>query len=165
MHNRVDDGADLTRRTWLAMAAMVPALAVAGTTRAAASSASASDEVPRDLAKALRDYDQATIRNDTATLADLVADDYVLVNSDTTLQNKQEYLADFNVPGFKIDPYVVEQPLAKVWGTAALTGGLMTLGWTQDGRHQSRRLRIAHVWVEQGGRWRIAYTQLTRVPH
>jgi ketosteroid isomerase-like protein len=51
-----------------------------------------------------------------------------------------------------------------MWGNAALTGGVFNLGWTQEGRHQNRRLRIAHVWSKKDGRWRIAYTQLTRVP-
>lgn len=159
MHNRSDDGADPTRRALLAIAA----LAVTGTARAAASSPTASAELPPDLAKAVSDYDRATIGNDVAALAELIADDYMLVNSDATTQNKPEYLADFNLPGFKIDPYVMEQPIAKVWGAMALTGGLLPLSWTQEGRRRRRRLRIAHVWVKQGGRWRIVYTQLTRV--
>jgi hypothetical protein len=49
-------------------------------------------------------------------------------------------------------------------GDAALTAWTFRLSWTQDGRHQARRLRIAHVWVKESGRWRIAYTQLTRIP-
>lgn len=104
------------------------------------------------------------MHNDTATLSGLVTDDYVLVNSDTSLQDKPSYLADFTVPGFRVDPYVLEQPVYKVSRDAALTGGIFRLGWTQEGRHQSRRLRIAHFWVKSDGKWRIAYTQLTRVP-
>ena len=39
----------------------------------------------------------------------------MLVNSDSTLQDKQSYLKDFTVPGFKLDPYVLEQPISRVW--------------------------------------------------
>jgi hypothetical protein len=46
----------------------------------------------------------------------------------------------------------------------ALTSGIMPLGWTQEGKHQKRLLRIVHVWVKQDGHWRLTYTQLTRVP-
>ena len=120
--------------------------------------------LPGDLARALEAYNKATMHKDTATLSGLVTDDYVLVNSDTSVQDKQSYLADFAVPGFKIDPYVIELPVYKVLGDAALTGGSFKLSWTQDGRHQIRRLRIAHFWVKSAGKWRIAYTQLTRVP-
>lgn len=131
---------------------------------AAAERRPTAEVLPPDLARALKAYDGATIRNDTKVLADLVTDDYLLVNSDSSVQDKGSYLADFAVPGFKVDPYTIEQPVYRVHGDAALTGGALRLGWTQDGRHESRRLRIAHFWVRQNGRWRIAYTQLTRVP-
>lgn len=121
--------------------------------------------MPAGLARALDAYNRATIRNDTATLAGLVTDDYLLVNSDATTQGKRSYLADFAAPGFRIDPYTIEQPIWRVHGDAAMTGGIVPLSWTQDGRHQSRRLRIVHFWVRQDRRWRIAYTQLTRIPN
>ncbi len=117
-----------------------------------------------DLDAAVRAYDEATVRNDVATLAQLVADDYMLVNSDSSLQDKQSYLEDFKVPGFKLDPYVLEQPARRAWGNTALVAGVVNLGWTLDGAYHARRLRIAHVWTKQQGRWRLAYTQLTRVP-
>jgi ketosteroid isomerase-like protein len=117
-----------------------------------------------DLDDAVRAYDQATVHNDVAALAQLVRDDYMLVNSDSTLQDKASYLEDFKVPGFKLDPYVLEQPLRRVWGDTALVAGQVRLSWTLKGEHQARLLRIAHVWTKLEGRWRLAYTQLTRVP-
>jgi ketosteroid isomerase-like protein len=124
----------------------------------------ARSDLPADLARAVKDYDQATMHNDVATLARLVADDYLLVNSDSTIQDKQSYLEDFKKAGFSLDPYELREPVRKVWSDCAITGGLLPLGWTQDGAHQTRLLRVAHVWIRQEGRWRLAYTQLTRVP-
>jgi ketosteroid isomerase-like protein len=121
-------------------------------------------ELPPDLAKAVKDYDRAQIHNDILTLKRLVADDYVLVNSNATVENKQQFLADFSLPGFKIDPYVVEQAVEKVWGNAAVIGGLVHLSWTQDGKHQTRLLRVAYIWAKRNGHWQAAYTQVTRVP-
>lgn len=164
MHSRASDAPDLSRRSLLAVAAMAPALAVAGNARAAPSAPVQSAALPADLARALNAYDLATIRNDIAMLGQLVAEDYLLVNSDSSLQDKQSYLDDFKVPGFKVDPYEIEHPVYKVWGDTALTGGLLHLGWTLDGEHQSRLLRVAHVWARQDGHWRMTYTQLTRVP-
>ncbi len=120
--------------------------------------------LPPDLARAVLEYDRATTRNDVQALAALVADDYLLVNSDSSLQNKQSYLADFKLPGFKVAPYVLAQPVYKVWRDAAMTGGRLSLRWTQDGRKHERLLRVVHVWAKQDGRWRLTYTQLTRVP-
>jgi len=121
-------------------------------------------EFPPDLANAVRQWDEAQLKNDVATLSRLVTDDYLLVNSDASLQNKQQFLADFNVPGFKIDPYELKEKVEKVWGDAAVRTGLLDLGWTLDGKHQTRRLRMVYVWAKRDGRWQMTYTQITRVP-
>ncbi len=118
--------------------------------------------LPPDLAKAVKDYDQAQFNNDIPELKRLVSDDYVLVNSDLTVEDKQKILADHSLPGFRIDPYVLEQPVEKVSGDAAVIGGLAHLGWTQDGKRQTRLVRIAHVWAKRNGRWQVTYTQVTR---
>ncbi len=120
--------------------------------------------MPSDLAKAIGEYDRATVSNDVAALAALVADDYMLVNSDSTLQDKQSYLEDFKVPGFKLDPYELQQQTLKRWSDTALLAGVVRLSWTLDGKREQRLLRIAHVWSLSDGRWRLAYTQLTRIP-
>lgn len=119
--------------------------------------------LPADLVRAVAAYDRATVAGDAAALAGIVTDDYVLVNSDASVQGKASYLADFHVPGFRIERYRLTRPIARVSGDAALTGGLLRLGWIQAGRRHARTLRIAHWWVRRGGRWRLAYTQLTRV--
>lgn len=159
MRSRLDDGVDLARRTVLAMAAMAPTLA----TGASEPAPTGTVDLPPDLAKAINEYNQATFRNDIVVLGNLVADDYLLVNSDSTLQDKQSYLADFTVPGFRLDPYVMEERVLKIWGNTALAAGRLHLAWTQDGKRQNRMVRIAHVWAKDDGHWRLTYTQLTRV--
>jgi len=121
-------------------------------------------DLPPDLATALKEFDQATAGSDICTLARLVADDYVLVNSDATVENKQQYLADFRLPGFKIDPYVMEERVERVWENTAVIGGLVHLNWTQDGKRQTRLLRLVHVWAKRDDHWRATYTQVARVP-
>lgn len=121
-------------------------------------------ELPPDLAQAVKDYNHAQFNNDIAELKRLVSDDYVLVNSDASIDDKQKVIADHSMPGFKIDPYVVEQPVETVWDNGAVIGGLVHLGWTQDGKHQTRVVRIAYVWAKRDGHWQTMYTQVTRVP-
>jgi ketosteroid isomerase-like protein len=128
----------------------------------AVSTPALADAVPAGLARAVHDYDRATVHSDVATLDGLVTDDFMLVNSDGSVEDKRQFLADFHLPGFKIDPFVVTQKIEKVWGDGAVMGGLRTLRWTQDGRHQSRTLRIAYVWRKFGGLWRATYAQVTR---
>lgn len=121
-------------------------------------------DLPPDLARAVADYDRAQFDNDVATLSRLVDDDYVLVNSNASVEDKRQFLADFHLPGFKIEPYVIEQPVRKVWGDGAVIGGLVNLRWTQDGEQHTRRLRVAYVWAKRDGRWLATYAQVTRIP-
>jgi ketosteroid isomerase-like protein len=125
---------------------------------------SAPPALPPDLARAVESCDAAQIRGDVAALSELVADDFVLVNSDSSVQDKPSFLADFHAPGFHIEASTVEEPLRKIFGDAAVVGGLLRLAWTQDGKRQERLLRVAYVWIKRDGRWRAAYAQLTRVP-
>jgi ketosteroid isomerase-like protein len=161
MDGRVEKIADPQRRALTAVIIGTP-LAVIGAAsfRASAQMRAAAG----DLARAVDAYNRATLANDTAALADLIAEDYILVNSDTSLQDKQSYLEDFNLPGFRIEPYEMQEPLLRDWGETALTGWRFDLAWAQNGARHRRRLRIAHLWTRRTGRWQIAYTQLTRVP-
>jgi ketosteroid isomerase-like protein len=120
--------------------------------------------LPPDLARAVRSYDRATIESDIPALERLFADEYVLVNSDASVENKQQAIADFRLPGFKIDPYVMTQPMEMAWDNGAVISGVVQLSWTQDGKHQQRLIRVAHVWAKRRGAWQMTYTQVTRVP-
>jgi ketosteroid isomerase-like protein len=127
-------------------------------------SQAAADALPSELRRAIEMFDRAQVSADTATLADLVTEDYVLVNSDATIDRKAKYLADFLLPGLRMEPYVIEGRIEKAWGDAAVVFGLQRLFWTQDGVRQQRVLRIVHVWTRRSGRWRVTHTQLTRIP-
>ncbi|HEV7703912.1 MAG TPA: nuclear transport factor 2 family protein [Gemmatimonadaceae bacterium] len=124
----------------------------------------AAGELPPDLAAALNSYDRAHYESDLARLDSLVTDDYVLVNSDASVENKEQFLADFRLPGFKIEPYTREQSINKVWNDGAVTAAVVRLSWTQDGSKHTRALRYADVWMKKNGRWRVTFTQVTRVP-
>jgi hypothetical protein len=120
--------------------------------------------LPPDLANAVRTYDRATIDSDIPTLERLFADEYVLVNSDASVENKQQAIADFRMPGFRIDPYTMTRTVETVWDNGAVVSGVVRLSWTQDGKHQQRLIHIAHVWAKRRGAWQMTYTQVTRVP-
>ena len=161
MPNKGGNTTSLGRRAFLALAtaiSMTPAAVFA------AQASSGIPAMPAELAAAVAEYREATIHSDIAALSELVDDDYILVNSDSSLQAKPSYLADFRLPGFRIERYAMEESACTVWGDAALVRGLLRLAWTQDGSQHTRVLRIAHVWHKRDGRWRLAYTQLTRVP-
>jgi ketosteroid isomerase-like protein len=129
-----------------------------------ATAGSASAALPPDLAAAAHAYDQAQIRSDKAELERLLADDYVLQNSSGQVQDKKSFIADSVAPGFRIEPFTVEEPVEKVLGDVALLGGVATLKGTDGGKPFTARLRFMDVWAKRGGQWRVVFTQATRAP-
>lgn len=120
--------------------------------------------LPPALAKAQHDYDQAQIRSDRAELERLLAPDYVLHNSGGQVQDKASFMADSTAPGFHLNPFTIDEPVERVIGDVALLGGVGTLSGTDGGKPFTVRLRFMDVWQKRAGKWRVIFTQATRVP-
>ena len=126
--------------------------------------AAAAAAIPADLAAAVHGYDQAQIRGNKAELERWLADDYLLVNSSGQTETKAQLIADYTAPGFKIEPFTIEQPVEKVWGYGAVMGGIATLKGTDGGQRFELRLRFADIWAKRNGRWQVTYTQVAKAP-
>jgi hypothetical protein len=121
-------------------------------------------DLPADLAKAVKDYDEAQIHGSKAELQRLVADDYTLVNSSGRIQSKAELIADYTAPGYKIEPFEIQQPVEKVWSDGAVMGGVVDLRGTDGGKPFAVKLRFADIWAKRNGRWQVIYTHVSRPP-
>ena len=126
--------------------------------------AAAAAAIPADLAAAVHGYDQAQIRGNKAELERWLADDYLLVNSSGQIETKAQLIADYTAPGFKIEPFTIEQPVEKVWSDGAVMGGIATLKGTDGGKPFELRLRFADIWAKRNGRWQVTYTQVAKAP-
>jgi hypothetical protein len=120
--------------------------------------------LPTDLAKAVHDYDQAQVRSDRAELERLLAPDYVLQNSGGKVQDKASFIADQTAPGYKLEPFRIEEPIERVMGDVALMGGVATLSGADGGQAYEVRLRFMDVWQKRDGKWVVVFTQATRAP-
>jgi hypothetical protein len=127
-----------------------------------AAAAAPSAHLSPDLAKAVVDYDAAQIKGDGAELKRLLADDYTLINSSGSIENKAQLIADYTAPGYKLDPFVVKQPIEKVWTDGAVMGGIATLSGTDGGKHFEVTLRFADIWAKRHGAWQVIYTHVSK---
>jgi hypothetical protein len=126
--------------------------------------AAAASHVPPDLARAVAGYDKAQIDGNRAELERWLADDYLLVNSSGSTETKAQLIADYTAPGFRLEPFKVEQPVEKVWSDGAVMGGIATLRGTDGGKRYEMRLRFADIWAKRNGRWQVIYTQVAKAP-
>lgn len=120
-------------------------------------------QLPPSLSRAVRDYDEAQIKGDAAALGRLLADDYTLVNSRAQIEDKRQMIADYTAAGFRLDPYVVEQPIVRQWPGGAVVGGEVALSGTSDGAPFKGRIRFADVWRLRAGHWQVVFTEVTPV--
>lgn len=120
--------------------------------------------LPADLEAAAHAYDAAQVKGDRAELERLVADDYVLANSSGVVQSKADLIRDYTAPGFKLDPFKIQEPVEKVLGDTALLGGMAEITGTDGGQAYRMKLRFVDVWAKRGGVWRVVYSHVTRVP-
>ena len=80
-------------------------------------------------------------------------------------QGKAELIRDYIAPGFKLDPFTIEDPVQQVWGAdAAVLGGRVDMQGTDGGQRFRVMVRFADVWARRDGQWRVVYSQVTRVP-
>ncbi len=121
-------------------------------------------ELPADLAKAVKDYDQAQIKGNRAELERLLADDYTLLNSGGKTETKAQFIAESTAPGFKLEPFAVEDAIEKVWDKGAVMGGVVTLRGTDGGKPFAARLRFADIWAKRKGKWQVIYTHVSKPP-
>jgi hypothetical protein len=126
--------------------------------------AAAASHIPSDLAAAVAAYDKAQIEGSRPELERLLADDYLLVNSRGQLESKAQLIADYTAPGFKLEPFTVEQPVEKIWSDGAVMGGIARLRGSDGGQPYDVRLRFADVWAKRSGRWQVIYTQVAKAP-
>lgn len=121
-------------------------------------------DLPPDLAQAARDFDLGQVKGDAAMLQRALADDYVLINSQGQEESKAQFIADYTAKGFTFEPFVITQPVEKVWADGAVLGGVVEAKGMSDGKPYDVRLRFADVWAKRDGKWRVIFTQANRAP-
>lgn len=120
--------------------------------------------LPPDLARAAKAYDLAQVNCDRAELERLLADDFVLMSSDGTVQDKAAFIADSTAPGLTVEPFVIVEPVARVWSDGAVLGGWAELKGALNGKPFAAPLRFSDVWAKRDGRWQVVLAHATRAP-
>ena len=118
-------------------------------------------DIPADLKQAVHDYDEAQIQGNRAELERWLADDYTLVNSRGLVQAKKDLIAEYTAPGYKLEPFVVREPIEKVWNDGAVMAGVATLKGVDGGKPFSVTLRFADIWAKRNGKWQVIYTHVS----
>lgn len=108
------------------------------------------------LLKLQQEWIAAIRRRDVNVLGSLIADDYVGINHDGQLGDKEKALEPAQSRAPNREPMVVENQKCRFYGNTAIITGQTVYGGT-------RRINHTQVWAKRQGRWQIVSWQGTQI--
>ena len=110
-----------------------------------------------------RDWDAAFQTRDVATIANLLADEFIATYSDGKRGDKATELklaAEFNQ---QTDSRELDDFIVKIYGNTAVVWFTQTLKGPSKGRQLTITYQYVDVWVLRDGRWQCVASQSTKV--
>lgn len=94
--------------------------------------------------------------NDAASLASLMADDFVFTDPLGTSITKDRWLEDLASGAFAFESIEIEGIRVRLAGDAALVTGLVTLKARSRAGGYNGRFGVVDVYMKRAGRWQLA---------
>ncbi len=118
-------------------------------------------------AQAIIDLDakrmQAMAAKDTATLADLLADDLVYTHSSARLDTKASLIGAMESGATVYSDCTPSEVAALDCGDTVVLTGVCRIGVTSNGVKQAFTVRFTDVYAKRGGAWRMVAWQSTKL--
>jgi ketosteroid isomerase-like protein len=110
-------------------------------------------------------WNRALETNDTKALDMLLADNFVSIDVDGSIQNKREFLASLKSTGYQAPSQAVtEQSKVDVYGNSALVLGVFRTQSKEKGKSVTRRERFLDTWVNLNGTWKCVASVAVLIP-
>jgi ketosteroid isomerase-like protein len=117
-----------------------------------------------DARKAVDAFIAAVKKNDIAGVSNFLADDLVYTHSTGIVEGKQEYLAKLKAGDQKYTGIEFINPKIRTYGDTAVINTQARMTGATKGVPFDNTLFLMHVWVRQGGNWKLVAHQTTRKP-
>ena len=98
-------------------------------------------------------WNQAEVAKDAAALDHLLADDFIFVDIDGSLQNKAEFLDGIKHPAEHIEIIGNDSLKAHVYRDTVIVSGTYHEKGTLNGKTYVHRGRFTDTWIRQGSSW------------
>lgn len=110
-------------------------------------------------------WNRALESNDTKALDLLLAESFVSIDIDGSLQTKRQFLASLKEPGYQAPSQAVtEQSTADVYGDSAVVLGVFRTQSTVKGKSITHRERFLDTWVNVKGTWKCVASVAVLMP-
>ena len=110
-------------------------------------------------------WNRALETKDTKALDMLLADTFVSIDIDGSMQTKREFLASIKAPDYHPPAQAVtEQSAANVYGDSAVVVGIFRSKGVDKGKKYSNRERFVDTWVKINGTWKCVASVTVLMP-
>jgi ketosteroid isomerase-like protein len=145
------------RRIFLSVAILLLSVSLAS-----AQQNSSSEEGGRVLALEIA-WNHALETKDTKALGSLLANTFLSVDIDGSVQSKSEFLASIKAPDYLPSQAATEQSSVQVYGDSAVVVGVFRIKGTDKGKPYSHRERFVDTWIKLNGAWQCVATTSTLI--
>jgi ketosteroid isomerase-like protein len=115
----------------------------------------------RDAEKA---WAQAVVAQDWAAVDKILGDKLIYAHATGGIESKKQYLDRVRSGAQKYDTIRHESTRVVVYADSAVTHSIMRMAGATNGVPFNDHLMMLHVWEKQGGAWRLAAHQTTKLP-
>jgi ketosteroid isomerase-like protein len=108
-------------------------------------------------------WNHAEQKKDVAALDQLLSPYLIYIDSDGSISNKQEFLANVKSASLSPDQITNEQQEAHVFGDCAVVTGIYREKGINKGKPYNRRGRFTDTWVKANASWQCVASQSTLI--
>jgi len=106
---------------------------------------------------------EAALKGDVSFLENNTADDYSAIGGMGNVMSKSDAIQMRKSGDVKYSSIDVSDKKVRVYGNSAVLTATADIKGTVKDKDISGKYRIGQVWVKQGGKWKIAHMQSTKV--
>ncbi len=117
-----------------------------------------------DLRVAEKAWGAALVARDAAALEKVYTAELIYAHATGKVENKAQYLERLKGGKQRYDTVTHESLQVVRYGDSAVTHSIARMTGRNDSGPFNDHLMIIHVWVKQGGAWRLAAHQTTKIP-
>jgi hypothetical protein len=122
-----------------------------------------SGSVAEQIEKLSDEGREAALKGDAAFLENNTADDYSAIGGMGNVMSKSDAIQMRKSGDVKYSSIDVSDKKVRVYGNSAVLTATADIKGSVKDKDISGKYRIGQVWVKQGGKWKIAHMQSTKV--
>jgi len=145
------------------MKQMAAVLLLVATTAVLAQPKSSKKSAEQILTEMEHDWSEADLHKDAAALARILADDWIGIDFEGTVLNKDQALRGIVSDSGSLQTTVLRDMKVRVYGNTAVVTGTDTETGDYHGEDSSGKYMWTDVFVRRGNRWQAVSSQSTRL--